>query len=75
MNSHFGSKLGGDPDSNKPTCLIVDEVDGALGSGNSLDGNGKGIAMIVEYLKKCINYQDNKTKKKSGDIDDDDDEA
>jgi hypothetical protein len=37
----------------KPVCLIVDEVDGALGS--TLD-NSKGIGQIVEYLKKCINY-------------------
>ena len=37
----------------KPVCLIVDEVDGALGS--SLDGT-KGISQIVEYLKKCTSY-------------------
>ena len=37
----------------KPVCLIVDEVDGALGS--SLD-NTKGVGQIVDYLKKCINY-------------------
>ena len=37
----------------KPLCLIVDEVDGALGS--SLDGT-KGIGQIVNYLKKCTSY-------------------
>ena len=40
-------------------CLIVDEVDGALGS--SLDST-KGIGQIVEYLKKCISYSLTKTK-------------
>lgn len=44
--------------SKKPVCLIVDEVDGALGS--SLD-NSKGVSQIVEYLKKCINYTSQKT--------------
>jgi chromosome transmission fidelity protein 18 len=35
--------------------LIVDEVDGALGS--SLEGaNSRGIQQIVDYLKKCISY-------------------
>lgn len=64
MNSHFGTK-NGDPEINKPTCLIVDEVDGAVGSGGSLDGTGKGIGMIVDYLKKCISYQENLMKKKN----------
>ena len=37
----------------KPVCLIVDEVDGALGS--SFEGaNSKGISQIADYLKKCI---------------------
>jgi hypothetical protein len=30
------------------------------------------MGMIVDYLKKCINYTDNKTKKKT-DLDEDDD--
>jgi chromosome transmission fidelity protein 18 len=38
----------------KPVCLIVDEVDGALGS--SLDSS-KGVGLIVDYLKKCIAFQ------------------
>ena len=53
--------------------MIVDEVDGALGGGGSMDGN-KGVGMIVEYLKKCINYTENKTKKKNGGDDDDEDD-
>jgi hypothetical protein len=40
----------------KPICLIVDEVDGAVGSGGGLGESTKGIGQIVEYLKKCINY-------------------
>lgn len=40
----------------KPVCLIIDEVDGALST--SFDGaNSRGIAQIVEYLKKCIKCQ------------------
>jgi len=38
-----------------------DEVDGALGS--SLDSsNTKGVAQIVDYLKKCINFSSEKPK-------------
>ncbi len=53
-------------------CLIVDEVDGALGS--SLDGT-KGIGQIVQYLKKCINYQATNTKSKLDADDEDMDDA
>ena len=40
MDAHFGKKSL-KPDGNdktKPVCLIVDEVDGAVGSGGNLDG-------------------------------------
>lgn len=64
------------PSAGKPVCLIVDEVDGALGS--SFEGaNSKGVHQIVEYLKKCIAYEAKSGKKKdtaSNDVDDDDDE-
>lgn len=50
MNSYFDSEEG-----KKPVCLIVDEVDGAIGGGTDQD-NLKGIKKIVDYLKKCINY-------------------
>lgn len=56
--------------------MIVDEVDGALGSGGCLDGSNttKGMGLIVDYLKKCINYEEKINKKKAkGDDDDDDD--
>ena len=46
----------------KPVCLIVDEVDGALGG--SLDGS-KGITQIVEFLKNCMNYVKGNKKTKS----------
>ena len=55
---------GDQPQTKKPVCLIVDEVDGALGS--SLDST-KGIGQIVEYLKKCISYSLTKTKEVSKD--------
>ena len=62
QNDHFTiKKFQGDSRQAKPVCLIVDEVDGALGS--SLEGN-RGITQIVQYLKKCINYQATNTKSK-----------
>jgi hypothetical protein len=41
-NSHYGSE-------EKPVCLIVDEVDGALAG-----GVGAGFNVITDFLKKCI---------------------
>lgn len=41
MNSHFSEaapSATSNDENKKPVCLIVDEVDGALGSGGSLDG-------------------------------------
>lgn len=37
----------------KPTCLILDEVDGALGGGEG-DGQPKGIKMVSDFIAKCI---------------------
>ncbi len=34
----------------KPTMLLIDEVDGALGC----EDGSKGIGMVVEHLMKCI---------------------
>ena len=56
----------------EPVCLIVDEVDGAIGNGSYTDCT-KGVSMIADYLKKCINYTAQKTKKKA-DNDEEDDE-
>lgn len=71
-DNHFINK-----DSNlkaKPVCLIVDEVDGALGS--TFDGDSsKGVASIVDYLKKCItamNTTNTKSKVETLDSEDDD---
>jgi hypothetical protein len=36
--------------SNQPTCLILDEIDGAFG-GEQTD---KGLKMVADYLQKCI---------------------
>lgn len=56
-----GGKLG-KQSAGKPVCLIVDEVDGALGS--SFEGaNSKGISQIVDYLKKCIRFTADKAAK------------
>jgi chromosome transmission fidelity protein 18 len=50
-DNHFTNK--DESTKKRPVCLIVDEVDGALGS--TFDGeSSKGIGQIVEYLKKCI---------------------
>jgi hypothetical protein len=56
MNSYFG-KVGEEDNEerNKPVCLIIDEVDGAIGGGTSADSS-KGIQKVVDYLKKCISY-------------------
>lgn len=57
--------------SGKPVCLIVDEVDGALGS--SFEGsNSRGISKIVDYLKKCISYMPKSTKRGATEEDDED---
>ena len=58
-------------ETSKPICLIVDEVDGAIGSGSNNDST-KGIGLIVEYLKKCINYSQQKQKQNGKKGDDDD---
>ena len=43
QNSHFTE--GGDQ---KPVCLIVDEVDGAV-------SGGVGFEKVAEFLRNCIN--------------------
>ncbi|CDW81860.1 chromosome transmission fidelity protein 18 homolog [Stylonychia lemnae] len=77
MNSYFGSAPSaggnGQDDSTKPVCLIVDEVDGALGGGSGQEST-KGVGLIVEYLKKCISYSEKTTKKKNNDNNEDEDD-
>jgi DNA repair ATPase RecN len=34
----------------KPTCLILDEIDGALGGENQANG----LNMVAEFLKKSL---------------------
>lgn len=41
-NSHYGAE-------EKPVCIIVDEVDGALQG-----GIGGGFSHVTDFLKKCI---------------------
>ena len=52
MNSHFEKD---NKESKKPTCLILDEIDGALGGGgSSTDGQARGLKMVADYLTKAI---------------------
>lgn len=56
---------------NKPTCLIVDEVDGALGGG---DGDqARGLKQVADFLQKCIRAS--KTQKKKSETSDDNSDA
>ena len=38
-------------DSKKPVCLILDEIDGALGGGSDAS---KGLYFVAEFLKRCL---------------------
>lgn len=52
----------------KPVCLILDEIDGALGGGPDMS---KGLGLVAYVLKKCIAEMDQvkKTTKPDEDID------
>lgn len=73
MDSHFGKDSGAQ--GCKPTCLILDEVDGALGggAGGNSDEKSKGLKMVADYLKKCILKAETTQSKKKGDYDSDED--
>ena len=51
MNSHFEKSVN-KQDAKKPVCLILDEIDGALGGGGSSanDGQLRGLKMVADYL-------------------------
>ena len=49
-NAHF-NKAGFDENVKKPVCLILDEVDGALGGGVD---QTKGMGLVADFLKRCI---------------------
>jgi hypothetical protein len=36
----------------KPTCLILDEVDGALGGAEG--DQSRGLQMVADFITKCI---------------------
>lgn len=39
-------------DQGKPTCLILDEVDGALGG---IEGDqARGLQMVADFISRCI---------------------
>ena len=68
-NAHF-NKTGFSYDKNKvdggkkPVCLILDEIDGALGGGQDAS---KGLYFVSEFLKRCIKEHDNKKNQKNQD--------
>jgi len=64
QNAHFGNG----PE--KPVCLIVDEVDGAVNG-----GIGQGFNKVVEFLKRCMQSQGSKTKTEDDDFEIEDDEG
>ena len=47
--------------SRKPVCLILDELDGALGGGP--DAN-KGLGQVADFLKRCLKESENAAKAK-----------
>jgi hypothetical protein len=56
MNSHFDKDAKGDV--KRPTCLILDEIDGALGG----DGQSRGLKMVADYLNKAISVAETRIK-------------
>ena len=44
----------------KPVCLIVDEMDGALGGGSDIN---KGIGQVADYIQKAIKALSDQKKK------------
>jgi len=42
----------------KPTCLILDEVDGALGG--SEGDQSKGLKFVADFLSKCLKASNRK---------------
>ena len=74
-DSHFDKGDG----TSKPCCIIIDEVDGAVGGGmgaaSSSDafGSAKGFAQVTQALNNCIQYSNNGHKKKAEVSDGEDD--
>ena len=45
---------------NKPTCLILDEVDGALGGAEGSQSTG--LKLVADFLQKCLKASQKKPK-------------
>ena len=57
VDSHFGKLEEGDRKAeNKPVCLIVDEIDGALAGGLN-----SGFNKITDFFHQCIHKNRGKT--------------
>ena len=55
-NAHFNrTGFSEAPESKKPVCLILDEIDGALGGGSDMS---KGLGFVADFLKKCMSETD-----------------
>ena len=57
VDSHFGTLENGEKTrENKPVCLIVDEIDGALAGGLN-----HGFNLITDFFQKCMQTSRPKT--------------
>lgn len=71
-NAHFNKqgfstaknhKTNQDKGRKKPVCLILDEIDGALGGGSD---QSKGMNFVSDFLKKCIRVHEQGKQVKKG---------
>lgn len=49
-------------DKQKPTCLILDEIDGALGGEGEM---ASGMSLVADFLKKALKKSQQKKKEKT----------
>ena len=66
-DQHFGNDVA------KPTCLIIDEVDGAV-SGGSSDGSARGFASLMNLLATCATAKAPVAKDEDDDVEAEDGE-
>ena len=57
INAHFNRNgfSENSSETKKPICLILDEIDGALGGGSDMS---KGLGLVADFLNKCIKETD-----------------
>lgn len=63
-DQHFGNEVA------KPTCLIIDEVDGAVCGGAS-EGSARGFTSLINMLNTCATAKAKKTKGDDSDKEED----